>query len=174
MVLPARVGNMPVVAMKLLEDRMPNRVFVIVCVALLASLSHAWADDYQIDIALFQGDPKGSREAGTLKPVSGPTIAALAGQQCEYRLGGTVLIGKQAVPVGRQVTVTATDAGDGAIKLEVVFENSVQSGPAAAPRVKNTRTEATKTVQSGGQVRLDLGDDPKNLNWVVLTVRKVK
>ena len=66
----------------------------------------------------------------------------------------------------------ATAVGGGGIELKVILENSEQA--VAGGAILNKKTATSKTVQSGGSIRLELGDDPKDLNWVVVTVHKAK
>jgi hypothetical protein len=88
-------------------------------------------------------------------------------------VGGQVLIGKNFVPVGQQVNVLAKDAGHGAILVTLSLEISTVTGPKAA-QVTSTKTQTTATAQSGETMRLELGTDPSNKQWVEITIRSVK
>jgi hypothetical protein len=131
------------------------------------------AQDYEIKIDLFKGDPKGSREAGTITRVTSPQIVAKSGDDASLRVGGQVVVGANTVPVGRQVHINAKDAREGAIRVKLVLENSVLVGLKGA-QVVSTKSETATIVQSGSRIRLELGDDPKNKHWVEVTISKLK
>jgi hypothetical protein len=145
------------------------------CAAVLLSVASATeAKDFEIECKVCQGDPKGNGKPESLTNYSRATLAPKAGQPATLQVGSSILIGKQFVPVGHRISVTARDAKDGAIVVKAVLEHSQAVGPAGAQQVTSTRTESTATVQSGGRVRLELGSDPKDRHWVEITVRKVK
>jgi Flp pilus assembly secretin CpaC len=143
-------------------------------VLVIAVSKQASAQDFEIEPRLFRGDPNGTREAGTKTLISAPTLVTKSGQRGGLLVGGEVLVGRQLVPVGHQVFMTATDGKDGAIVLAVVYEFSEAIGPAGAQQVTSTKTQTTATVQSGGRVRLELGKDSRDRHWVEITVRKAK
>lgn len=151
---------------------MSRRILAVASVLLFGSLARA--QHFEIEPVVYRGDPKGSKEAGTLKQVAAPSLVAKSGESASLLVGGQILIGQQKVPVGRQVHVTATEIKDGAIRVEAVFELGEVTGRGATPQVTNTKTQTTATIQSGGSLRLELGKDPKDLHWVEITVRKAK
>jgi hypothetical protein len=55
---------------------------------------------YRIDVSLRQGDPDGSREAGTLKVLAEPTLVTRNGQEASYVSGGEAPVGGAFVPLG--------------------------------------------------------------------------
>src|SRR5262245_53636025 len=75
------------------------------------------AADYEIKCALYQGDSKGTRAAGTLKLVSAPTLAAKSGGTSSLLVGGHVMIGNQMVPIGREVVVSPSTVDGGGVRV---------------------------------------------------------
>jgi Flp pilus assembly secretin CpaC len=131
------------------------------------------AQDYEIKINLYQGDPTGSREAGTIRLVSAPEMVTKSAEDASLLVGGQVAIGAKTVPVGRQVHINAKDAGEGAVRVKLILENSVLVGAKGA-QVVSTKSETTAVVQSGSKIRLELGEDAKNKHWVEVTISKLK
>ena len=154
---------------------MRTRHWILACALLIGGTPRAvGAEGFEIKLFLFRGDPNGTREAGTQERISAPTLGTLSGEEGCLLVGGEVQVGQRLVPVGLQVSVTATEAKGGAIVVKAVLEHSQAVGPVGAQQVTSTKTETTATVQSGGRVRLDLGKDPKDRHWVEIIVRKAK
>src|SRR5262245_18136216 len=138
-----------------------NRLLFLLALALCGAGSLR-ASDYEIKCALYQGDPNGTREAGTLTRVASPTLAIKAGEAGSLLVGGEVKVGDKMLPVGQEVVVTAEDAKGGAARVRVVLKVHKLTGGSNAPQVSTTSEETTATVQPGGSVRVELGKDPKN------------
>jgi hypothetical protein len=132
------------------------------------------AQQFEFDISLFEGDPKGSREAKTLRIVSAPTLALKSGQKGSYLLGKQIQVGKKTVAIGKHVHISTKDFGHGATRVSLALEVTDRTGPASS-QVTSKKAETTATIQSGGgNLCVELGDDPKNKLWVEITISKVK
>jgi hypothetical protein len=141
---------------------------------LVALAPAARGTDFEIDCFLNRGDSKGSRAAGTLKMVSGPRMIAKSGETTSVLVGGQVPISGQMVPVGREVEVTATAADNGAIRVRAVLKLHMTTGKGPAPQTSTVSEQTVATVQPCGSVRVAIGKDPKDRQWVDVTVRPAK
>src|SRR5688572_24738298 len=68
------------------ESAMPRQFLSLACVLVFGSL--AQAQDFEFDTMMYRGDPKGSKEAGTLKEVSAPIMIAKSGETASLLVGG--------------------------------------------------------------------------------------
>jgi hypothetical protein len=131
--------------------------------------------DYEIKCALYQGDPKGTPAGGTQKLVAAPNIVAKSGERTGLIVGGEVLIGDRFLPVGREIVITPAAVNGNAVRVRVVFKlHTLAGGGTDAPQVTTTSEETTATIQFGGTVRVEIGKDPKDRQWVDVTVRAAK
>jgi Bacterial type II and III secretion system protein len=153
---------------------MDHRILAVASVLVVGGLANA--QYFEVEPVMYRGDPKGSQDAGTIKKVAAPLIVIKSGEKGSLLVGGSVPIqtpnGITFVPVGRQVHVATKAVDGGGIKVEATFEHSELA--AKGPQVTRTETTTTATIQSGGSLRLELGEDPKDLHWVEITVRKAK
>jgi RNA polymerase sigma factor (sigma-70 family) len=88
----------------------------------------------QISITIFQGDPHGSREAGTLKALAEPTLVTEDGCPCSFMAGGVEVVypgdprKTKGIPVceaGRSIRITPTlGKENGTVFLDVTMEDS--------------------------------------------------
>jgi Bacterial type II and III secretion system protein len=156
------------------ETIMHRRILSIVVVLAVGGL--AKAQNFEVEPVMYRGDPKGSQDTGTLTKVAAPLLVIRSGESSSLLVGGSVPIqtpnGITFVTVGRQVNVTAKAVDGGGIKVEATFEHSELAGK--GPQVTKVEAKTVATIQSGGSVRLELGKDPKHIDWVEITVRKAK
>ena len=146
---------------------------VSLLVMVLAS-QFARASDYRIESVIGVGDPRGSRVAGTQKLVSTPDLIVKSGEESEVLVGGHIQVGADMLPVGRHLEVVATKVDDGGVKVRAVFRVHTAVGVGAARQVTTVTEESVGTIQLGGTIRVQIGKDPKNLQWVDVTVRTMK
>ena len=131
--------------------------------------------DYEAKVFLYQGDPKGNRQAGTLTLVSAPTLAMKSGETGGLLVGSQVQVGQQMMPVGHEVEVIPTAVDGGGVRVRVALKfHTLASGGGGAPQLTTTKEVATATMQAGGSMRVEMGKDPKNRHWVDVTVRRLK
>jgi hypothetical protein len=98
---------------------------------------------------------------------------ARSGEPASLLVGGHVLIGRQFVPVGKEVRITPTET-DGGVRVHAVLSLHTVTGAVGAQQITTQSTETTATLQTEGTLRIDLGNDPKDRHWVEIRVRKVK
>ena len=146
----------------------------IVIAVILACCPIAGAADYEAECWLASGDPNGTRAAGTMKLVAAPTLSLASGGDASLLVGGHVKIGGEMVPVGRELEVKTTTADSGAVTVRLVLKLHSVVGAPGAQQVTTAREETVATIQPGGTVRVQIGRDPKKLQWADVTVRKLK
>jgi hypothetical protein len=156
------------------ESAMNIQILAVAIVLAVGSIAHA--ENFQIEPVIYRGDPKGSREAGTRNIVAAPEIVTKSGETGSVHVGGVVAVntpnGKKLLMVGQLLHVTATAVDGGGIKVEATFEHIELIGK--GPEVTNLKEKTAATVQPGGKIRVELGDDPKDRHWVDITVRMAK
>jgi hypothetical protein len=151
-----------------------SKMLAGIIAVLLVAVGARAGDYFEVECKLCKGDPKGSKEAGTLKTVAASTMIAPSNQSAKLLVGGQVPIGTGLVPVGQEVEVVASTADNGAIKVHVVLRLHSQVGRAGAPQVTTVSEETKATVRPGGSARVAIGKDPRNQQWVDVTVRPLK
>jgi RNA polymerase sigma factor (sigma-70 family) len=136
----------------------------------------------QIRLRVWEGDPQGSREAGTLKILAQPTLGVLEGRPFSFLDGG-----EQAVPAGadkiqfvefgHSIRGTARPGEKpGTVFLDVTFENTtIPEQSVDILRVNSESTRMLGTFKVGEVVKLD---GPKSAAgrqlWAELVVEKVE
>lgn len=148
---------------------MPKLAVAIPLVLIVSAT--AQADFYQVDCVLGSGDSKGSRAAGTQKLVSCCALCPKSGEEGTVFVGGQVKVGKQMVPVGRELSVVPTTVDGGGVKVRAVLRVHTLVGKGDAAQVTTTSEELTATIQPSGKIRVQIGKDTENLLWADLTVR---
>jgi len=155
---------------------MLRRILIACCVAGTIIGSRAHAQHFEIDVTMYRGDPKGSHEKGTLHVTAAPQMAIKSGAKGSLLVGGSVPVrhpdGIAFEPVGRMLEVAVQSVDAGGIKIAALFEHREVAGK--GPQIARSETATSATIQSGGSIRLELGKNPKDREWVVITVRKVK
>jgi hypothetical protein len=133
------------------------------------------APQFQIDFAVMQGDPLGSREARTLKVLAEPKLITREKRPAAFLTGGQVFSAGEFVDVGHKLTVVAERAAGGAIRLNVVLEHTEledQTEDSASFRASQNRY--TRTVKPGEVVKLRWDKPAERQTWVELSVREVE
>lgn len=149
--------------------------FLLLLVALMFTRTAVSGADYEVDCKLWKGDPKGSRKEGTQKLTSAPKMAMDSGEKGSLLIGGQFLVGGKLVPVGREISVVSSKEANGCVKVTVVLELHAVVGQGANRKVESKQEETTATVQLGEPVRVKIaGKDPKQSDWVEVTVRESK
>ncbi len=126
---------------------------------------------FQINVSLRQGNPGGSREAGTLKVLAEPVLVARDGQEVTDFSGGEVDLDGQIVEIGHRLRATP-EAVDNGIRLRLDLEHAelLESGDDTA-RLRTDRAFYTRTVTPGEVLTLGWGK-PSERTWVELSVRE--
>lgn len=145
------------------------RTLLVLATAVIGSSS--LLADYEAKVTLYQGDPQGSREAGTVKLVAAPTLVIRPGEDASVFVGGQVKAGQHMKPVGREVEIIPTEVDGGGLRVRVVLKIHTLAGRGATAQVTTRSEEATATIQASGTMRVEIGKDPKDRQWVDVTVR---
>jgi Flp pilus assembly secretin CpaC len=136
-------------------------------------------DQFRFDVCICEGDPDGSREAGTLKVLASPTLVTPDGSTADFNIGGEAPVPDGARSLtwkefGTHLSVTAKDRNCATFFLDANLETtSVASGPDDRLVQLNGRTAKTAgRVRFGEPVRimLDQGDGKKLWCDVTVTV----
>jgi len=129
----------------------------------------------------FEGDPLGTREAGTIKVVAEPRIVTLENQPFSIVSGGEIAVpdgakGVQFVPVGRKMEGKHSAAKDGRVRLDITVSNTtVGEGTEERFQLHSETTRTITTVRLGEVVKLRWGKASADRQaWVELSVQEVK
>src|SRR5947209_6292935 len=128
---------------------------------------------YLIDVLLFEGDPLGSREAGTLKIVAEPRQVTTEKRESSFHSGGIVKLDGDEVPFGVDVKLTPERGEEGTIRLKIVLEyTELLSHSEDSVQLQSDRARFVRTVKPGEVLRLPFGKPADHRRWVELTVRE--
>jgi hypothetical protein len=129
-------------------------------------------EQYQINVSVLQGDPHGSREAGTLKVLAEPTLVTRVGQEASYLSGGKAPVDGESVEFGNKLRVFVEAVGE-AVRLKLSLEHTVllESGEGTT-RLRTDRALYTKMVKPGEVLTLGWGR-PSERMWVEVSVNKL-
>jgi|SRR5262245_5701360 len=136
--------------------------------AVLVLVSPASAQEFDIDCALFRGDPKARP-----KPVALPRMETRTGQEGSVFVGGQIETVGSMFTVGRSVRVTATAAKGGTIQVDATFALAEVIGPNNAPQSSQAMTKTSSIVQSGATIRIELNGE-REKHWVEITVSEAR
>ena len=130
---------------------------------------------FQLDLVILQGDPLGSREAGTLKVLAESKLVAREKRPASFLTGGQVFSGGEFVDFGHKITVVSERAEDGAIRLHVVLEyTELQDQTEDSASFQTSQRRYTRAVKPGESVKLRWGKQSERQTWVELSVREVE
>lgn len=141
---------------------------------------HSPGKPLQVNLRVFQGDPLGSREAGTLKLLADPNLITLENRVFTFVSGGEIAVTEgeevQFVQIGRMIEGKPGAVKDGKVCLDLTLSNTTV-GERTEERVQ-VHTESTRmisTVRLGEVVkfRWRKGSADRQV-WVELTVAEVK
>jgi Flp pilus assembly secretin CpaC len=132
---------------------------------------------YQVDVRICEGDPDGSREAGTLKILASPRLVTLDGRPGDFNVGGELAAltpegAVQFVEFGTAVSVLVRGVDDTWVHLDMKMEKTDRTDD-PDPSVLRIAGQTARTVgkfKLGEPVRmmLDKGDGKKL--WCDVTV----
>ena len=130
-------------------------------------------------ITFCEGDPLGSREAGTLRLLAPPRVITRQNRQCEFLLGDgrRIPIGTDEtdfVKTGASFRCTPALVKDGKVKLDLTLSNTTPGdGDQTAERIQvhtqSTRTITTVKLDEVIKLRFGKADGDKQ-RWVELSV----
>jgi hypothetical protein len=130
---------------------------------------------YQIDVSLLQGDPLGSREAGTIEFLSRPTMLALEKQEACVAASQSVPVAGEPIDVGYRLRLVAEPAAEGKVRVRVSMElTTVAESRDDQGSVRVHRTIYVREVGLREALRLRVGERSKKETWLELKVQEVK
>ncbi|MBX9623150.1 MAG: type II and III secretion system protein [Gemmataceae bacterium] len=156
----------------------------------LASAAELPAQQYRIDMVVYQGDPLGSKAAGNLDILSRPILQVCLGQTGTVQVGQDFAFPATVVgevpntrPVGVAVRVTPRPAPGGAVLLRMELQHTtvapgpgVRTGDGLSQPAFNVETvETAVRVKPGETERVRMSArSATDQTWVELTVRPAK
>jgi hypothetical protein len=134
-----------------------------------------------MDLRVWQGDPFGSRQAGTLKLLADPKLMTLDGAGAAVNCGGQQAVeadpGRvEFVPIGHIVKVLPRVQQDGRIRLRVTAEvSSVVEQSDDRLQVNTQSSWTVHTVRTGEWVRMRFAQSKDGHPvWAEVRVAEVK
>jgi hypothetical protein len=134
----------------------------------------------QFNVRVFEGDPLGSRQAGTLKVLAEPRLVTLENRPFSFVSGGEILIkdgeGVQFQTFGRTIEGKPGAVKDGKVRLEITLSNTTV-GERTEDRIQlhSESTRTITTVRLGEVVKLRWGKGSADKQiWAELSVEEVK
>jgi hypothetical protein len=136
---------------------------------------------FLLHMRVSEGDPLGSREAGTLKVLAEPNVVALAGHPFSVLSGGEITITDHdgtKIPqfFGLKVEGKAGAVDDGKVRLDLTLSNTTvreQTEQRVQIHTESMRTIAT--VRLGEVVKFHWGKaDSDRQAWMELSVEEFK
>jgi RNA polymerase sigma factor (sigma-70 family) len=128
---------------------------------------------YQIEAALYQGDPLGNRP-GTIKILAKPTITTISGQEATVVAGQQVQFSDESLGIGRTLRITPTPDAHG-IRVKMVLENAeLLEQTRDQLRVRTDQSRLTRVVKPGELLKLSAGKESDKQIWAEVRVREVK
>ena len=130
-----------------------------------------------LSLSLCEGDPLGSREAGTIKVLAQPKVVTRQNAFAELVSGGELansvgIEGTEFVPTGLTVKCMAAVVKDGKVKLDLTFSVTTP-GEQSTERIQ-LHTQSTRTitiVKLGEVIKLRCGKaDPGKQFWIEVSV----
>jgi Flp pilus assembly secretin CpaC len=136
-------------------------------------------DQFQFDMRICEGDPDGSREAGTLKVLANPTLVTLDNRTADFFVGGELAAlspegAVQFVEFGTQVSVLARSVDDTWVHLDMKLEKTDRTDD-PDPSVLKVAGHTSRTVgkfKLGEPVRMLLDKGNGKKLWCDVTVTK--
>lgn len=134
----------------------------------------------QFNLRVFEGDPLGSRETGTLKVVAEPRIITLEKRSFSFASGDEVAVtgsdGVQYVQSGQVLEGKPGAVKDGKIQLDITLSNTTVGKRTQGHIQLHTEMSRTiTTVRLGEVVKLRWGKGTTDKQaWVELSVAEIK
>jgi hypothetical protein len=132
------------------------------------------------NVRVFEGDPLGSREAGTLKVLAEPRLVTLENRPFSFVSGGDIPVtdgeSVQFQPFGRMVEGKPGAVKDGKVRLDITLSNTT-IGERTEDRIQlhSESTRTITTVRLGEVVKLRWGKGSTDKQtWAELSVEEIK
>lgn len=133
---------------------------------------------FETELRLLRGDPRGSTEKGTVAVLTQPTLRALEKQEARVSVGQTVRVAGELRDVGNTFWVIAEATAKGKVRLRITVkaEEVVEDPTTRQPAVRTVieRTTFTREAKLGETLRVRVGKPGKTETWVELRAREVR
>ncbi len=127
--------------------------------------------EYVVKLDLQQGDPRGSRAAGTLEVISRPQLLLAEKQKGWVQFGQAARVYGEEVTLGHRITVTTESLAGGKVRVDGSAEaTTLVEGGRHGPVLQTTRTVFRCDVKLGETARVSFGKQGDKETWVDLTV----
>lgn len=127
--------------------------------------------EYMVKLDLQQGDPCGSREAGTLEVLTRPQLLVAEKQKGFFTVGQSVQVFGEEVTLGHRITVMTESLAGGKVRVDGSAEaTTLIEGGRDGPVVQSTRSSFRCEVKLGETARVRFGKHTGKETWLDLTV----
>lgn len=127
--------------------------------------------EYMVKLDLQQGDPCGSREAGTLEVLTQPQLLVAEKQKAWFQVGRSVQVFGDEVTLGYRITVTTESLAGGKVRVDGSTDAiTLTEGGRDGPVLQTTRTCFRCDVKLGETARVRFGKHTGKETWADLTV----
>lgn len=160
---------------------------ILAFTAILSLSTFAFAEDdakpskaLLIKVHVFQGDPAGSREAGTLKLLAEPALVTIEGRSFSFRVGGEIPVADgnalEFVATGLSVDGKAGKVTDGKVRLDLTLASTTGEQLKERTQFQTESLRSIATVRLGEVVKLrwNSPNGDKQKTWMELTVEEAK
>jgi Flp pilus assembly secretin CpaC len=134
----------------------------------------------RVNVSIWEGDPLGSEEEGTLKRVAQPTLVTLDGRHSSFMIGGEIVVpdGRKKVRFadhGVKMEVSPVLVDDGKIELTLTLSNTtLDKNTERRIQLHSESTQAIETVKQGEVVKLRLINRPGDKQlWAEVSAQEV-
>jgi hypothetical protein len=130
--------------------------------------------EFAIRLTLLQGDPLGSREAGTIEVLTSANLQTVERQEGDVSVGQTLPVGSRSVEVGVRLRVLPEPLPSGKIKLRIDSELGTviqHSGDGISYRTENIIQNCE--VKLGEMSRIRVAPRAKKEKWLEVLVTEV-
>ncbi|MFO0817987.1 MAG: hypothetical protein U1A77_08600 [Pirellulales bacterium] len=134
----------------------------------------------QLNVSVFEGDPLGSVEAGTLKVSAEPCLVTHENRLFSFVSGGEIAVtdgeGVQFVPFGWMIAGKTGATKDGKVRLDITLTNTtVGQRNEGRTQLHTESTRTITTIRLGEVLKLRWGKSNADRQaWAVLSVEEVK
>ena len=155
-------------------------VAVVVGIQTAPAADKASEKQLQFNLRVFEGDPLGSVEAGTVKVLAEPCLRAVEGHACRFNSGGEIPLfdgrGIQYVPFGLHVETKAHLIQQGKVHVDITLSNvTVVKRDDEQIQTNSEATRVIATLKLGEVVKLRRGKGSASKQaWVELSVEEAK
>lgn len=127
-----------------------------------------------IRVAVLEGDPKGSREANTVRCIAEPNMIVSENRAARFHAGGQIDVGEgKLVPTGVTASFQPYSIRDGQIKMHINVSHSAHEFKADGAHFFDTKSIAVFTTVKLGEKQI-VGNSNIPKMWVELTVDEIK